>query len=123
MKASLSPKLTELMNSLLCAGRRLLLVGIFGFLCLRAGSGFAQSATAGEATNQIRIVGLEGRVEISPPGPTRWFLAQTNQILTLHDRLRTGPNSRVTVRWSEQSAVSFGALTELEIMPPHAPEA
>src|SRR5262245_5357815 len=123
MKASLSPKPTELMNSLLCAGRRVLLAGIFGSFVLHADSAFAQSTTGDDDTNQIRVAVIEGKVEISPAGPTRWFLAQTNQPLFPSDRLRTGPNSRVTVRWSKQSAVSFGPLTEFEILPPHAPEA
>jgi Tfp pilus assembly protein PilF len=110
------------MNFLLSAGRWLLLVAL-GSLVVHCVSAFAQSRTGGEATNEIRIMGIEGKVEISPPGLTRWFLAQTNQSLTPSDRLRTGPNSRVTIRWSEQSAVSFGPLTEFEILPPHIPHA
>jgi len=48
---------------------------------------------------------------------------QTNHLLHPFDRLRTGVNSRVALRWSDQSIVPFGASTELEILPPHSPEA
>jgi tetratricopeptide (TPR) repeat protein len=58
-------------------------------------------------------------VEISPAGAQTWVLTRTNQVLYPHDRLRTGPNSRVALRWSDESAVQFGPSTELEILPPH----
>jgi Tfp pilus assembly protein PilF len=83
----------------------------------------AQAATASQVTNEIRIVELQGAVEVSPAGATTWVLTQTNQILHPFDRLRTGANSRVALRWSDQSIVLFGASTELEILPPHSPDA
>src|SRR4051812_42398710 len=78
----------------------------------------AQSATPPPATDEIRIVGLEGVVEVSPAGAKTWVLTQTNQVLYPSDRLRTGPNSRVALHWSGESAVPFGPSTELEILPP-----
>jgi Tfp pilus assembly protein PilF/outer membrane receptor protein involved in Fe transport len=80
-------------------------------------------AGGGSATNEIRIVELQGEVEVSPAGATTWVLTQTNQILRSFDRLHTGANSRVALRWSDKSVVLFGASTELEILPPHRPEA
>jgi len=47
-------------------------------------------------------------------------LTQTNQPLHAFDRVRTGPNSRVALRWSDESVVPFGASTELEILPPQS---
>lgn len=90
-------------------------------MCTGAASG--QPATPAPATNEIRIVELQGRVEISPAGATTWVLTRTNQILHPFDRLRTGADSRVAVRWSNESVVLFGALTELEILPPHQQDA
>jgi tetratricopeptide (TPR) repeat protein len=81
----------------------------------------AQSSTNSLATNEIRILELQGTVEISPAGATAWILTQSNQVVHALDRLRTGPNSRVVLRWSDQSLVPFGALTELEILPPDSP--
>ena len=84
---------------------------------------FAQSAMPARGTNEIRIVELQGAVEISPAGAKTWVLTQTNQLLYPNDRLRTGPNSRVALRWSDESVVPFGASTELEVLPPDAADA
>src|SRR5262245_12434050 len=81
------------------------------------------SVQAAQSTNEIRIVEIQGTVEVSPAGATTWVLTQTNQPLNSFDRLRTATNSRVALRWSDRSVVSFGASTELEILPPHAQEA
>ena len=62
-------------------------------------------------------------MEVSPPRSADWILTSTNQILKPGYRLRTGPNSRVALRWSDQSVVPFGASTELEILPPHTADA
>jgi Flp pilus assembly protein TadD len=111
------------MNSLPKRGRQVLLAAVFGWLAVGTGPARALAAMVAQTTNEIRIVKLEGTAEISPPGSTRWILTQTNQILKPFDRLRTGPNSRATLLWSDQSVVSFDALTEMEILPPDAPEA
>ncbi len=72
----------------------------------------------GGATNEIRIVELQGTAEVAAATATTWMPVRTNQILRPSDRLRTGANSRMTLLWSDRSVVSFGALTELEILPP-----
>ncbi len=72
----------------------------------------------GAATNEIRIVELQGTAEIAPGGATIWAPAQTGQILHPFDRLHTGANSRIAFLWSDRSVVSFGALTEVEVLPP-----
>jgi tetratricopeptide (TPR) repeat protein len=74
-------------------------------------------------TNEIRIVAIEGEVKISPNGGVSWILTQTNQVLEPRWLLRTGPDSRVRLRWSSQSILSFGPLSEIEILPPHSTEA
>jgi tetratricopeptide (TPR) repeat protein len=73
---------------------------------------------AGTSTNEIRIIELQGQVEVSPAGATTWVLTQTNQVLHPFDRVRTGPNSRMALRWSDRSVVPFSESTELEILPP-----
>jgi tetratricopeptide (TPR) repeat protein len=95
------------------------LVGAILPICfIWAGSLFGQPAVPVRETNQIRIVELQGAVEISPAGAKTWVLTQTNQVLYPFDRLRTGPDSRVALRWSDESVVPFGASTELEVLPP-----
>ncbi len=83
----------------------------------------AQSAVNSGATNEIRVVELQGAAEVSPASATTWTPAQTNQILHPFDRLRTGANSRVALLWSDRSVVSFGAWTEIEIVPPDSSDA
>ena len=97
--------------------------GIFILWSFCASVIFAQSPTPARGTNEIRIVELQGAVEISPAGAKTWVLTQTNQLLYPNDRLRTGPNSRVALRWSDESVVPFGASTELEVLSPDAADA
>ena len=78
----------------------------------------AQPMAGGGATNEIRIVELQGTAEVAAATVTTWMPVRTNQILRPFDRLRTGANSRMALLWSDRSVVSFGALTELEILPP-----
>jgi Tfp pilus assembly protein PilF len=94
---------------------------IFCVLTACATNSFAQAASASPATNTIRIVELQGSVTVLPAGTTAWKPAQTGQILNPFDRIHTADNSRVALRWSDQSILPFGASTELEILPPDAP--
>jgi len=75
-----------------------------------------------QSTNAIRILELQGSVEVSPPGAVAWRTAQAGEPLHPLDRLHTAKNSRVALRWSDQSIVSFGASTELEILAPGHPD-
>ncbi len=93
-----------------------------GFLAC-AGVSSAQPAAAGGLTNEIRIVELQGTAEFAPPATSTWKPAQTNQVLHPFDRLRTGPNSRAALLWSDRSVVSFGALTEIEVLPQDSSDA
>lgn len=78
----------------------------------------AQSAVG---SGEIRIVSIEGGVEVMPVGASRWVITQTNQVLYPGDQLRTKDNSRVTLLWSDQSAVPLGPLTQIEILAPDKP--
>ncbi|MGA2786556.1 MAG: FecR domain-containing protein, partial [Verrucomicrobiota bacterium] len=66
---------------------------------------------------------LQGKVEVSPATAAAWAPAQTNQVVHPFDRLRTGADSRMALLWSDRSVVSFGALTELEVLPPDSSDA
>src|SRR5262249_3787595 len=65
-----------------------------------------------------RIAELQGLLELKIASTTDWIFTQTNQILKPGYLLRTGRNSRVALRWSDQSVMSFGAETMVEILPP-----
>lgn len=73
-------------------------------------------------TGEIRIVAIEGSVEVMPAGASTWVLTQTNQVLHPGDQLRTKDNSRVTILWSDQSAVPLGPLTQIEVLTPDKPD-
>jgi tetratricopeptide (TPR) repeat protein len=96
---------------------------MFGGFLTSVETTYAQPAAAGAITNEIRIVELQGTAEIAPATTTAWTPAQTNQILRPFDRLRTGANSRISLLWSDRSVVSFGALTEIEVLPPYSSDA
>lgn len=75
-----------------------------------------------QAADEVKVVEAVKTVEVSPVGASSWVLTTTNQILHPGDRLRTGPDSRAALRWSDQSVMSLGPLTELEILPHSAEE-
>ena len=82
----------------------------------------AQSPTPPKAggTESVLLT-AEGKVEISRAGSTPWLAAQTNLVLQLGDRLRTGLRSRAVVRFSNLSVLRVNELTTFVIQPPSAP--
>ncbi|MGB7770040.1 MAG: TonB-dependent receptor [Verrucomicrobiia bacterium] len=66
---------------------------------------------------------LQGTAEVASGAAAAWVPAQPNQILHPFDRLRTGANSRIACLWSDRSVVSFGASTEIEVLPPDSADA
>jgi Tfp pilus assembly protein PilF len=60
-------------------------------------------------------------VEFSTNTAKTWEPVRANRILRPHDLLRTGANSRCAVLWSDRSVISFGASTEIQILPPQSP--
>ena len=77
-----------------------------------------QDSSGNAESGEIRIVAIQGSVELMPAGAKTWVLTQTNQVLYPGDRLRTADNSRVTVLWSDKSVVPLGPLTQIEILEP-----
>jgi hypothetical protein len=68
------------------------------------------------------ILSKENVVDASRP-PGGWKAAEVAQRLLFHDRLRTGEDSRATVRLSDLSILRMDELTESEILPPIVPGA
>jgi len=97
---------------------RVLLALIIAGSVVFSGRICAQSANGAGEGGEIRIVELQGNVELMPAGAQTWVLTQTNQVLHAADKLRTGANSRVTLLWCDKSVVPFGNLTEIEILAP-----
>ena len=89
-----------------------------------AGTGIApaQPAPTVPDTKGIRIVLIQGTVEVLPAHQTVWRPAAANQLMAPLDRIHTAGNSRVALRWTDQSIISFGPSSELEILPPETAE-
>jgi serine/threonine protein kinase len=64
------------------------------------------------------VISVVGKVEIQPSGAKTWVLVAPKQILNVHDRLRTGPNSRATLKLWDGGVVNVQELTTLEFQPP-----
>lgn len=77
----------------------------------------AQTPTSTSALT-CAVLTREGKVEVARKGVAHWSPAQTNQILNIGDRLRTGLRSRATLRWSDLSIVRVDELTSMELQPP-----
>src|SRR5262245_59230183 len=102
---------------------KVLLAAVSGILLMFAGRIFAQPASGSATAAEIRIFELQGSAQILRANTKEWRPAQTNQVLQAFDRLRTGAHTRLLLRWTDQSTVSFGGSTELEILPPHSSDA
>src|SRR6266851_2675590 len=98
----------DLLRALFCLGVAVLMLAGLS----------TRAAEWNSEANSIRILQIQGVAEIMPSGARTWVLTQTNQVLHPGDKLRTGNNSRVALRWSDQSIVPFGALAEIEILSP-----
>src|SRR5436305_2077126 len=93
------------------AGKCLTPFALVLFLC--AGSLFGEPVCV--------LLTKEGKVEVARKGLAQWSPGETNQVLAVGDRLRTGIRSRATLRWSELSVVRVDELTSMEIQPPEKP--
>src|SRR6266513_5474125 len=101
---------------------RLIMRGVRTALCVVQLSAFterlsAQSEAAHPGVTKMTILMIEGSAEIMRSGAKVWDRAQTHQVLYPGDRLRTGENSRITLRWSDQSIVRIKELSDFQIQP------
>src|SRR5882672_6969030 len=67
------------------------------------GTGTVRGADAAAGKLVCVVLTKEGKVEVARKGEAQWGVAQTNQVLQIGDRLRTGLRSRATLRWSNLS--------------------
>ncbi len=63
------------------------------------------------------LLTIEGKVEVTTAAAPAWKPAQTNQTLSVGDRVRTGVRSRATLRLADQTVLRVNELTLLEIRP------
>ena len=89
-----------------------LTVLVLGMLSIRM-------ACAEETSNkgEAKLISKENSVDSSRP-PGEWRSASVGQELIVHDRLRTGEDSRAAVEFGDASVLRIDELTEEEILPP-----
>ena len=75
----------------------------------------AQMVTPQAVAGEIRIESIQGTVEVNPGGNTQWRAVLSGHGLKPGDRLRTRENSRVAIRWSDQSVVRLAELSDVQI--------
>ena len=71
------------------------------------------------APSSSQILTVENKVEYMPAASTAWQTARPGQNLGIGDRVRTGKDSRATVRLADRSVLRVNALTTFELLPPH----
>ena len=89
------------------------------FAVLFLGMSSSRIASAEETSHKDRaeLVSKENSVDSSRP-PAEWRSATVGQQLIVHDRLRTGEDSRAAVQFGDSSVLRVDELTEEEILPP-----
>lgn len=80
------------------------------FLILQVAIGQSSDTTA-TLLEKINVVD-----SAKPNGP--WSAAEVGQSLSVHDRLRTGEDSRASARLGDSSVLRIDELTTIEILPP-----
>src|SRR5260370_12622512 len=103
-------RLNNNLASLLCA------LALAGGGALRAQN--VPPLDPGRAANVLLTI--EGKVEVGAVGG-QWRAAETNQLLLVGERVRTGARSRSTIRLSDLSVLRMNELTTLEIRLPDQP--
>src|SRR5262245_58380971 len=101
--------------------RRIALATLCASLALGSASSIAQTPQSRSNPIDLRVIEVRGTVEVLPAGANTWVLTQTNQLLHPGDQLRTGADSRASLLSPNQGVERFGALTTIEILPPHQP--
>lgn len=77
---------------------------------------FGQTAPSSEAS----LLAVSGTIEIAPAGTSSWRPGARGQALHLGDQVRTGKNSRATIRLSNLSIIRLYELTTMTVQPPKA---
>jgi tetratricopeptide (TPR) repeat protein len=89
------------------------------FAILFLGISFSRLSSAEEKSQkrEAELISKENSVDSSRP-PGEWRSATVGQELIVHDRLRTGEDSRAAVQFGDSSVLRIDELTEEEILPP-----
>ncbi len=78
---------------------------------------FISNSAVHAGENRVTVLERSGKVEAALAGTNVWSTAQTNQILHIADRIRTGERSRATLHLLDQSTLRMAELTEFLVEP------
>jgi tetratricopeptide (TPR) repeat protein len=92
-------------------------LSFFASLCLGISCYRIASAEEKSHKRDAELISKENTVDSSRP-PGEWRTATVGQELIVHDRLRTGEDSRAAVQFGDSSVLRIDELTEEEILPP-----
>ena len=87
----------------------LIIICLVAFPCLCRGQA---------ASHAIKVLGIEGVLEILHQGATNWVPAAVGDQLSIGDQLRTSKHSRATIRLSNDSVLRVGELMNYKLEPP-----
>ena len=93
------------------------LIALFAALLLGMSSSRIASAEDTSHKGGAELISKENSVDTSRP-PAEWRPAAVGQALIVHDRLRTGEDSRAAVQFGDASILRIDELTEEEIILP-----
>jgi tetratricopeptide (TPR) repeat protein len=92
-------------------------VGKTAVLLLVTGALICRTAIA-ETSRAAELLSKENIVNVETKGSAGWIAATVGQSLAIGDKVRTGEDSRATVRMTDLSILRIGELTTSEITPP-----
>ena len=94
------------------------------FAVLLLGISSSRIASAEETSHKsgAELISKENSVDSSRP-PGEWRSATVGQELIVHDRLRTGEDSRAAVQFGDSSILRIDELTQEEVLPPQVASA
>jgi tetratricopeptide (TPR) repeat protein len=96
-----------------------------GLICaaLMSSPGVLFGQDAGSGPKETVLLMASGTVEVAPPESSNFTPAHAKQVLRVGDQIRTGKNSRATIRLSNLSVIRVYELTTMAIRPPTKAEA
>lgn len=94
------------------------LLGLLAVLTVLPDAVHGQTNGGSPAASELAVlVSFEGTIEVADYGSQKWSAGQTNQVLFAGQSLRTGRNSRATVRMADLSVLRVSERTRIDFLP------
>ena len=90
-------------------------------LALAALAALTPGITLAADASLAKVTAVQNVVEAKPASATSWSPAAPGRSLAGNDRVRTGPASRASILYSDQTLYCLSEKSEIEILPPSKP--